>query len=65
MTTCAPVKPSRVTPEKVAAQVIQNVCELPDYNSPDDQPDLLQCTVQELEMCILRAFEYFDDGTKP
>lgn len=53
---------SWVTPEKFAAQVILNVCELPDYNSPDDQPDLLQCTVRQLEACILSAFEYFDEN---
>jgi hypothetical protein len=42
---------------RIATQVVQNVCELPDYNSPDDQPDLVMCTVQELENCVLRAFE--------
>jgi hypothetical protein len=46
--------------EKFAAQVILNVCELSDYTSPDDQPDLLQCTVSELESCVIRAFEHFD-----
>jgi len=51
---------SWVTPERFAQQVIANVCELPDYTSPEDQPDLLQCTVQELQACVLSAFEYFD-----
>lgn len=51
---------SWVTPQQFAAQVVQNVCELPDYTSPDNQPDLLQCTVSELEACVLRAFEQFD-----
>lgn len=51
---------SWVTPEQFAAQLIQNVCELPDYTSPDNQPDLLQCTVKELESCVIRAFEHFD-----
>lgn len=51
---------SWVTPERFAAQVICEVCELPDYNSPDDQPNLLQCTVEQLERCVLRAFEHFD-----
>lgn len=45
---------SWVTPEQFATQVILNVCELPDYTSPDDQPDLLQCTVRELEACVVR-----------
>jgi hypothetical protein len=35
--------------KKLTAAIILNVCELPDYTSPDDQPDLLQCTVTELE----------------
>lgn len=56
---------SWVTPEQFAAQVIQDVCELPDYTSPDDQPDLLQCTVKELESCIIRAFEHFDTTSRP
>lgn len=55
---------SWVTPEKFAAQVVLNVCELPDYTSPDDQPDLLQCTVRELQACVMKAFEQFDEGTE-
>jgi hypothetical protein len=53
---------SWVTPKKFAEHVVLEVCELTDYTSPDDQPDLLQCTVKELEGCILRAFEYFDEN---
>ncbi len=33
--------------------IIRDVCELPDYNSPDDQPELLQATCSQLE-AILR-----------
>lgn len=44
-------------PERIASRVVQNVCELPDYNSPENQPDLITCTVQQLERCVLRAFE--------
>lgn len=43
--------------EKIATQVVQNVCELPDYNSPDDQPNLVMCTVEELHRCVMRALE--------
>lgn len=43
--------------EAVAGRVVLHVCELPDYTSPDDQPDLVMCTVQELKDCVLRAFE--------
>lgn len=56
---------SWVTPEKFAAQVILNVCELSDYTSPGDQPDLLQCTARELESCVIRAFEHFDTTSRP
>jgi hypothetical protein len=41
--------------EAIATKVVQNVCELPDYISPDDQPDLLTCTVAELHLCVMRA----------
>lgn len=53
---------SWVTPEEFAAQVIRDVCELP-YTSPANQPNLLQCTIEELEACILSAFEHFDAGS--
>lgn len=55
---------SWITPEQFAAQVILNVCELPDYASPDDQPELLQCTVKEREACVIRAFEHFHSSEK-
>ncbi len=41
--------------EQIAADVVRRVCELPDYTSPDDQPDLLTCTVDELHLCVMRA----------
>lgn len=41
--------------ERIAAQVVTNVCELPDYTSPDDQPELLTCTVDQLHLCVMRA----------
>lgn len=36
----------------VIADIIRDVCELPDYNSPEDQPELLQCTVRELTVIL-------------
>jgi hypothetical protein len=54
---------SWVTPQRSAIKVIQEVCELSDYTSPDGNPELLQCTATELKACIERTFEYFD--TKP
>lgn len=41
----------------IATSAVQNVCELPDYNSPDDQPELLQCTVTQLHHCVMSAIE--------
>lgn len=41
--------------DRVVAKVLQEVCELPGYDSPDDQPNLLQCTTDELALCVRRA----------
>lgn len=41
--------------QKLIEEIIRGVCELPDYNSPDDQPELLQCTVQELDAILDRC----------
>lgn len=38
----------------LVGDIITDVCELPDYQSPDDQPDLLQCTVEELTIILER-----------
>jgi hypothetical protein len=40
--------------EDAISEVIKDVCELPDYTSPDDNPDLLQCTVKELDLILRR-----------
>lgn len=56
-TKAAPSSKAMSIRERVASRTVQNVCELPGYTSPDDQPDLVMCTVQELEACVLRAFE--------
>ncbi len=45
----------RPSNDQIVAQVLLGVCELPDYNSPDDQPELLQCTTKELELVVRRA----------
>jgi len=44
----------------IATSVVQNVCELPDYTSPEDRPELLQCTVTELHSCVMQAFEQLE-----
>ena len=47
--------------QRIAEQTVRNVCELPDYTSPDDQLDLVMCTVQQLEACVLQAFENIEE----
>lgn len=42
---------------QIADAAVQRVCELPDYTSPDDQPDLLQCKPWELHACVVNAIE--------
>jgi hypothetical protein len=36
---------------------LTNVCEMPDRNSPDDEPDAIVATLQELRACALNAIE--------
>lgn len=40
--------------EDAITAIIKDVCERPDYTSPDDKPDLLQCTVDELTLILRR-----------
>jgi hypothetical protein len=40
--------------EHAITAIIKDVCELPDYTSPEDNPDLLQCTVDELTLILRR-----------
>lgn len=42
---------------KFAEEIIQRVCELPDRNSPDDEPEALVCSPSELEGCIVGVME--------
>lgn len=44
---------------------IQNVCELPDRTSPEDEPEAMIATAQELENCALRAIEEAAEGAAP
>lgn len=34
--------------DEAIARIIQDICDLDDYTTPEDQPDLLQCTVSQL-----------------
>jgi hypothetical protein len=36
---------------------IRNVCELPDRNSPEDEPEAIVATPEELKQCALNAIE--------
>jgi hypothetical protein len=42
---------------KLAEEIIGRVCELPDRNSPDDEPDAMVCNASELEGCIVSVLE--------
>ena len=44
---------------EIARAIVQDICELPDFNSPDDPPDLLLCTVDELTNIALIRVEAF------
>lgn len=44
--------PAPASKQQLIEAIIRDVCELPDYNSPDDQPNLLQCTVEELSAIL-------------
>jgi hypothetical protein len=46
-----------LTPAELEAaipDIIKDVCELDGYTSPDDNPDMLQCTVKELTLILRR-----------
>lgn len=36
---------------------LTNVCELPDRNSPDDEPEAIFATLEELRNCAISAIE--------
>jgi hypothetical protein len=40
--------------DRIKLAVVQDIYELPDYVSPDAQPNLLQCTVEELGIILER-----------
>ncbi|MBO9459013.1 hypothetical protein [Labrenzia sp. R5_0] len=40
--------------------IITNICELPDRTSPDDQPDMMLVTAEELDL-ILRRHVFGDE----
>ena len=52
-------------PNDIARRVVLEVCELPDYNSPDDQPELLTCTVDELHRIVVRVLDEYPKGAVP
>ena len=42
--------------------IVRDICELPDRTSPEDQPDMLLVTEEELRIILARheAFQTFD-----
>ena len=60
------------TLERVIERVLMDVCELPDRSSPDDQPEMMLVTGEELDMILKRHLGLEDralslqvEGTKP
>lgn len=43
---------------QLVSDIVRDVCELPDYNSPEDNPDSIQCTVQELSTILSNRLVY-------
>jgi len=58
----APVSPLAKRREEFVYHLIQRICEIPDRNSPDDEPDALICNEAELRNAVANAFEYVDDS---
>lgn len=44
---------------------IQNVCELPDRTSPEDEPEAMVATAEELESCAMAAIEAASEDESP
>lgn len=49
--------------KRLAAHLIQHVNEIPDRTSPEDQPEMMLVTADELENALLCAFEIYDAET--
>lgn len=45
----------------IITDVIQTICDFDDRNSPEDQPEMLLVTADELQSVMLRAFENADE----
>ena len=39
--------------KKQFESIVQDICELPDYTSPEDQPDVFMCTMEELRVILV------------
>ncbi|MBS7810503.1 hypothetical protein [Roseococcus pinisoli] len=55
----APVKPENTYVARFIAAALTRACELPDYTSPDDQPDMLGLTCDEFVQVLEETFEEF------
>jgi hypothetical protein len=53
---------SKPLAQRIADRVVGGVGDLTDYTSPSDQPDLMQCTAEELHAQVVNAVEAY---TKP
>lgn len=46
-----------MTKDQIAAQIVRDVAELPDRTSPDDAPEMMLVTREELEVIVLNALD--------
>lgn len=51
--------------EKTIERILRDSCELPDRNSPEDQPEMLLITVEELDMILRRHLGLEDAALHP
>lgn len=62
-TPAAQPAPGWITPKQFE-NIVRDICELPDYSSPEDQPEVFMCTTEELR-CILVNNEVMEDVAAP
>jgi hypothetical protein len=59
----APVTGHKLTRETIT-KIVRDVAELPDRTSPDDQPDMMLVTAEELQIILARHFSNPVSGDK-
>jgi hypothetical protein len=58
-------QPSPRERERIADRIVRDVMELPDRNSPDDTPDMMLVTGEELHNIVCERLDTYDPTTQP